>query len=77
MISYLEKHKTQRGHGEDDQGTPTPIDPSGMNTGPQAHRMGRGSHFTGGMVRLGHPVSTLDLIVECRIHHHARVGCTT
>lgn len=43
----------------------------------EAHRMGKGSHFTGGMVRLGHPVSTLDLIVECRIHHHARVGCAT
>ena len=37
--------------------------------------MGRGSHFPGGVVRLGHPVPTLDLIVESRIHHHARVGC--
>lgn len=52
---------------------PQPTDPLGMNTRPT--RWGGGSHFTGGVVRLGHPVPTLDLIVESRIHHHAGVGC--
>lgn len=61
------------GTGRSFRESPNPTDPLNMNTRP----MGWGSHFTGGVVRLGHPVPTLDLVVESRIHHHAGVGCAT
>lgn len=34
-------------------------------------------HVLGGMLRFGHPVSTLDFVVEAGIHYHARVRGAT